>query len=120
MTIEEVFHKYRDIAVPIRKRYYSESHVFDEEKSVRWNREEVLKVNDEIKKENDNAVLRYTEEIADWFRSLCDAVRYEYDSSWTDEKIRDVYDVVCSHADTINDKRHTLIEYLEMIYKFIN
>ena len=35
-----------------RKKAYSLNHIFDEEKSVKWNREEVLRVNDEIKEHN--------------------------------------------------------------------
>lgn len=35
-----------------KKKAYSLDHIFDEEKSVKWNREEVLRVNDEIKEHN--------------------------------------------------------------------
>ena len=35
-----------------KKKAYSLNHIFDEEKSVKWNREEVLRVNDEIKEHN--------------------------------------------------------------------
>ena len=35
-----------------KKKAYSLNHIFDEEKTVKWNREEVLRVNNEIKEHN--------------------------------------------------------------------
>lgn len=51
---EKVIKQFNDVYFnePTRKRTYPLSHIFDEEKSVKWNREEVLRVNDEIKEHN--------------------------------------------------------------------
>lgn len=94
----EIYNTYK---VP-RRIHYQESHVFDDEKSVRWNREEVARQNQLIKDEIatavaeraaaldrlDEAVVRYimsdtclTEKIA---KMVLAAAKDEHEDDWWD------------------------------------
>ena len=94
----EIYNKYK---VP-RATRYSETHVFDEEKSVRWNREEVARQNQLIKDEVaiaimqradalnrlDEAVVKYimgdtnlNEKIA---KKVIEAAKTDHEDNWWD------------------------------------
>ena len=94
----EIYNKYK---IPHRTRY-SDSHVFDEEKSVRWNREEVARQNQLIKDEVatvlaersaaldrlDEAVVKYimgdtslNEKLA---RKVLEAAKNDHEDDWWD------------------------------------
>ena len=94
----EIYNKYK---IP-RRTQYQESHVFDEEKSVRWNREEVARQNQLIKDEIatalaersaaldrlDEAVVKYimgdtslNEKLA---RKVLEAAKNDHEDNWWD------------------------------------
>ena len=94
----EIYNKYK---IP-RRTQYSENHVFDDEKSVRWNREEVARQNRLIKDEVaiaimqradalnrlDEAVVKYimgdtnlNEKIA---KKVIEAAKTDHEDNWWD------------------------------------
>ena len=94
----EIYNKYK---IP-RRTQYSENHVFDDEKSVRWNREEVARQNQLIKDEVaiaimkradalnrlDEAVVKYimgdtnlNEKIA---KKVIEAAKTDHEDNWWD------------------------------------
>ena len=94
----EIYNKYK---IP-RRTQYLESHVFDEEKSVRWNREEAVRQNQLIKDEVatalversaaldrlDEAVVKYimgdtslNETLA---KKVLEAAKNDHDDNWWD------------------------------------
>ena len=47
----ENFERAYNLPTTPKEHYYSENHIFDEDKSVKWNREEIVRRNEEIRNE---------------------------------------------------------------------
>ena len=116
----EIHNKYK---VP-RATRYSETHVFDEEKSVRWNREEVERQNQLIKDEIaaavaeraaaldrlDEAVVKYITENFSLSNTIAKKVleaakSYHYDDWWDyiDDTAEFTEDIINAWKETMND-----------------
>lgn len=61
-----------------KKKAYSLNHIFDEEKSVKWNREEVLRVNDEIKEHNTRIREQRFRAITEAHKNIINYLQNEY------------------------------------------
>lgn len=122
MTKAEILKKYegikQDYAGYRRLRTYKEDTVFDEEKSVRWNREEVIRRNDSIlalKKQK-------RKEEAQAFASLyADIVEYLAQTSRIDYELANkIYETAYDDKNSEGLKR--TIDYAEeliMVYKLL-
>lgn len=119
---EEVINNYEkasDMPTRPKEKTYSANHIFDEEQSVKWNREEVIRRNEEIKKERD--LLQTTR-----FKAIMEAedniVEYLADNypSISKEKVRKLFDKIHSsfYRDRFNCEIECVIdmceEYLEL------
>ena len=97
-----------------RKKAYSLDHIFDEEKSVKWNREEVLRVNDEIKEHN----IKIREQR---FRALAEAhnniIKYLQNEYYTlpRKKIENLYHHIYEEIFEDNHRIQDVIDEVEEI-----
>ena len=115
-SYEDVVEKYnKAFALPnrIRAKKYDESHIFDEEQSVRWNREQVKIKNEELMTESNriseikrNAIKEATEDVINYLhqetntpvhilRKLFDYVRYDLLDGHTIESHIEVIEEIC-------------------------
>jgi hypothetical protein len=109
---EEVINKYEkatDMPTRPKETTYSPNHIFDEEQSVKWNREEVIRRNEQIK--NDRASLQTAR-----FKAIRDAedeiVNYLADSYplISKNKVRKLFDNI--HSKFYRDYFNCTIEYV--------
>lgn len=109
---EEVINKYEkatDMPTRPKENTYSANHIFDEEQSVKWNREEVIRRNEQIK--NDRASLQTAR-----FKAIRDAeeeiVNYLADSYplISKNKVRKLFDNI--HSKFYRDYFNCTIEYV--------
>ena len=102
-----------------RKKKYAENHIFDEEKSVRWNKEEVIrqneKIDDEIKRANDD----YSKANDKFQAFLVNHVFETY--GFTKEMIKVAWDKAYeqSHSYGFNEVVETFEEYLDFSLEMI-
>lgn len=116
-SYEEVVKKYNEaLALPDKRRViqYSPSHIFDEEQSVRWNREQVQIRNAELMAEADriseikrNAIKEATEDVINYLhqetnttvhilRKVFDYVRYDLLDDYNIQSHIEVTEEICS------------------------
>ena len=109
---EEVINKYEkatDMPTRPKENTYSANHIFDEEQSVKWNREEVIRRNEQIK--NDRTSLQTAR-----FKAIRDAeeeiVNYLADSYplISKNKVRKLFDKI--HSKFYRDYFNCTIEYV--------
>lgn len=85
--------------VPVKK--YREDHIFDEEKSVRWNREEVARQNQaQVDLQKQARAMR--EESNNYFftelyRYICQEAVYDY--TFTESEAEQIWRATCKHHD---------------------
>ena len=85
--------------VPVKK--YREDHIFDEEKSVRWNREEVARQNQaQVDLQKQARTMR--EESNNYFftelyRYICQEAIYDY--TFTEAEAEQIWRATCKHHD---------------------
>lgn len=118
---EEVINKYEkatDMPTRPKENTYSANHIFDEEQSVKWNREEVIRRNEQIK--NDRASLQTAR-----FKAIRDAeeeiVNYLADSYplISKNKVRKLFDNI--HSKFYRDYFNCTIEYvIEMCEEYLD
>ena len=103
------YEKATDMPTRTKERTYSADHIFDEEQSVKWNREEVIRRNEQIK--NDRELLMTAR-----FKAIMDAeediVNYLADSYplISREKVRKLFDKI--HSKFYRDYFNCTIEYV--------
>lgn len=116
-SYEEVVKKYNEaLALPDKRRVtqYSPSHIFDEEQSVRWNREQVQIRNAELMAEADriseikrNAIKEATEDVINYLhqetntpvhilRKVFDYVRYDLLDDYNIQSHIEVTEEICN------------------------
>ena len=113
------YEKATDMPTRPKERTYSADHIFDEEQSVKWNREEVIRRNEQIKNDRDSlqraryqAIMEAEEEIVDYLS--------ESYSKISKEKVRKLFDKIYSkfYRDYFNCTIEYVIdmceEYLEL------
>lgn len=103
------YEKAADMPTRPKERTYSADHIFDEEQSVKWNREEVIRRNEEINKERDTLQRARYKAIMD---AEEDIVNYLADSYplISKEKVRKLFDKI--HAKFYRDYFNCTIEYV--------
>lgn len=103
MTFEDVKQKClrNEYASPsvrdITKLYVSRDHIFDEHKSVKWNREEVEKHNALITEQKNRAMQISAQMYQNYINDLIQAAYDEYDIS--DAQFRLIYKKVCEYTE---------------------
>lgn len=113
------YEKASDMPTTPKERTYSANHIFDEDKSVKWNREEVVRRNEQIKNDREslqNARFRAIREAED------DIIEYlsDYYPSISKGKVRKLFDKIYSgfYRDYFNHSIEYVIdmclEYLEV------
>ena len=99
----------------IRAKYLKDSTVIDEDKSVKWNREEVERLNEEMKaKVNKNKQER--RDMDNKYRK--DVIRaYANDSGYSEEKVGVIFNHAYSesHSSGMNEVIQTLEELIDLI-----
>ena len=77
---EKVIKQFNDIYFneSPKKKAYSLNHIFDEEKSVKWNRAEVLRINDEIKEHNIKIREQRFRALAEAHNNIINYLKNEY------------------------------------------
>lgn len=83
--------------VPVRK--YREDHIFDEDKSVKWNREEVVRQNQEQKVLREQASLMRQESNEYFYEELYRYIMEEaiYDYRFTKAQAEVIWNETCKH-----------------------
>lgn len=105
---------------PLKKKSYPLGYIFDEEKSVKWNREEVIRVNDEIREHNYNLREQRLEAIGEAENSILNYLKNEY-STISRKKIEALYHHIYNEIfeddyriqDVIDEVEATLVIFSE-------
>lgn len=112
------YEKASDMPTTPKERTYSANHIFDEDKSVKWNREEVVRRNEQIKNDREslqNARFKAIREAED------DIIEYLSDSypSISKEKVRKLFDKI--HSSFYRDYFNCTIEYvIDMCLEYLD
>lgn len=109
---EKIIKQYDEAcAMPTRpaERTYSADHIFDEDKSVKWNREEVIRRNEQIKNDRESlitarylAIMKAEDNIVDYLSESHPLI--------SKEKVRKLYDKI--HSKFYRDYFNCTIDYV--------
>lgn len=102
-----------------KKEKYPDNYVFDEEKSVRWNKEEVIRLNNELDKDREKAREAYSNAEMEWLKSIYETVMKSYGFSY--EMVVKTWDMAyeeshsCGYGDVLTTFDELLDYALDMI-----
>lgn len=103
------YEKATDMPTRPKETTYSADHIFDEEQSVKWNREEVIRRNEQIKNDRDSlqrarykAIMNAEDEIVNYLADSYPKI--------SKEKVRKLFDKI--HAKFYRDYFNCTIEYV--------
>ena len=103
------YEKATDMPTRPKENTYSANHIFDEEQSVRWNREEVLRRNEQIKNDRDSLQRARYKAIMDAEEDIVNYLADSY-SLISREKVRELFDKI--HSKFYRDYFNCTIEYV--------
>lgn len=109
---EEVINKYEkatDMPTRPKESTYSANHIFDEEQSVKWNREEVIRRNEQIKNDRDALQRVRYQAIMDAEEDIVNYLDESYPSIGKN-KVRKLFDKI--HSKFYRDYFNCTIEYV--------
>ena len=89
---ENIIKQFNDVYFnePPKKKAYPLNHIFDEEQSVKWNKEEVLRINDEIKEHNSKIREQRFKALAEAHNNIINYLQNEY-FTLSRKKIENLY-----------------------------
>ena len=123
-TIQEVYSRYRNDEYnnsdPYPSAaYYREGHIFDADKSVNWNKNEVQRRNIDLKSERNEWQKKQAELQKAMADDLVDAIIYEY--HFTETQARKIYAYVYqeyhSHASDVFNKLDDVCDFIKQLLK---
>lgn len=91
------------------ERTYSANHIFDEDKSVKWNREEVIRRNEQIKNDRDSLQRARFQAIMEAEEAIVNYLFKNYPKI-SKEKIRKLFDKI--HSKFYRDYFNCTIDYV--------
>lgn len=103
------YEKATDMPTRTKERTYSADHIFDEEQSVKWNREEVIRRNEQIKNDRDSLQRARYQAIMDAEEEIVDYLSESYPKI-SREKVRKLFDKI--HSKFYRDYFNCTIEYV--------
>lgn len=108
------YEKASDMPTRTKERTYSADHIFDEEQSVKWNREEVIRRNEEINKERDTLQRARYKAIMDAEEDIVNYLSENYPKI-SKEKVRKLFDKIHSehYRDHFNCEIQPVIDMCE-------
>lgn len=108
------YEKATNMPTRTKERTYSADHIFDEEQSVKWNREEVIRRNEEINKERDALQRARYQAIMDAEEDIVNYLSKNYPKI-SKEKVRKLFDKIYSdyYRDRFNCEIQRVIDMCE-------
>ena len=103
------YEKATDMPTRPKERTYSANHIFDEEQSVKWNREEVIRRNEQIKNDRESLQTARFKAIMDAEEDIVSYLADSY-SLISREKVRKLFDKI--HSKFYRDYFNCTIEYV--------
>lgn len=113
----ELYERYNPKVVEPEKRFkYNANHVFDENKSVKWNREEVVRQNKII----EYGVKKYHKDLNSGRENLISDIKIAIKSYFGGDVLNDAQiDYVIDYAKEVSDSKYELVEKVISIADFI-
>lgn len=113
----ELYERYNPKVVEPEKRFkYNANHVFDENKSVKWNREEVVRQNKII----ENGVKKYHKDLNSGRENLISDIKIAIKLYFGGDALNDAQiDYVINYAKEVSDSKYELVEKVISIADFI-
>ena len=101
---------------------YRESAVIDENKSVKWNREEIIKRNEAFQKEVSRLQTIRSKEINKVISEICLDIVSQLDNRITLEQAKLIYDTAWAkgYSQGVNCVFNEIDEYIEFVSKFMD
>lgn len=118
----ELYERYDPKVVAPERRYkYDTYHVFDENKSVKWNREEVVRQNKLI----EASIRQYHKDLNSGYANLISDIKIAIKSYFGGDTLNDAQiDYVINYAKEVSDSKYDLvlkvISMVDFIYDFNN
>ena len=118
-NVIEAFHTALNLPRRSNKKPYASNHIFDEDQSVKWNREEVERQNAAIEREDRELHDAYYDAVRN---AETDIVRYlvkEY-SNISEDKIKKIYQLAYRDVFDNNYRMDYTLDYCEEILEIFN
>ena len=115
--MSELYERYNPkVVAPERRFKYFTNHVFDENKSVKWNREEVVRQNKII----ENSIKKYHKDLNSGYANLISDIKIAIESYFGDDTLNDAQiDYVINYAKDVSDSKYELVEKIISMVDFI-
>lgn len=113
----ELYERYNPKVVAPEKRFkYNSNHVFDENKSVKWNREEVVRQNKII----ENSIKKYHKDLNSGYANLISDLKIAIKSYFGDDTLNDdQIDYVINYTKEVSDSKYELVGKVISMVDFI-